>query len=315
MSIAYGFFLLLLCVVPVYAAESPTEGVQVSPLRVDWKMEDGAAKSEKISLHNYSDVPQGVEISVEDFYVSDDGIKPQFFVPDEKHPLKAYDVIDWIDVPEGFTMAPGESREVEFHVQIPEGQPTNSYYGSIFFKTRTDDADVNDADGGSAKIKVHYRVGTLVLLQVQGDEPMRIAGQLEEFSVAKKVFWDKPIELTTRVKSTANVHYQVDGEITITKFDKKFATVEMKSENLYPERIRLFTDKIDFGMWDFGMYKATLTMRSEEGTVQITGETEPFFVIPWKSSAMIGGVIVLVIAIRIFIKKFVIIDWKKSKRK
>ena len=140
-------FLICWCV-EVSAESTPEEGVQISPIRFDWKVESGDQKIDEIVVHNFSDISHDVEVQVEDFFVSDDSMQAIFFVPADDHPRKAYDVIEWIDAPEDFTLAPGETKKLQFVVTIPENQPTSGYYGTIFFKTKTDDASlINENDG------------------------------------------------------------------------------------------------------------------------------------------------------------------------
>ncbi|MEA1936657.1 MAG: hypothetical protein U9N04_00920 [Patescibacteria group bacterium] len=182
----FGIFMVFVSGVSTVNAEAtPEAGVQISPIKFDWQMTGGEQKTDEIVVHNFSDIPYSVTVSVENFFVADDTLEPNFFIPDNGHPRKAYDVIEWIDAPEDFVLEPGETKKLQFAISVPEGQPTSGYYGSIFFKTRTDDAHVESEDGGSVKLKVSYRVGVLVLLAVTGDEPMRIEGNLEEFNVKK----------------------------------------------------------------------------------------------------------------------------------
>lgn len=308
-----GCMVLVLCglsgIVPVYAGESPKAGVQISPIRYDWKMKGGESRSDKIYVHNFSpDITHHVKVSVEDFYVTDDSMEAKYFVPDDAHPLKAYDVINWITVPDDFTLAPGETKELEFSITVPDGQPTSGYYGIIFFKTDADDATADTPDGKGVKIGVSYRVGALVTLAVQGDEPMRISGQLDEISALEKVFWQGPITVSARLRSDGNVHYKASGKMTIEKFGKKFAMIEIEPEVMYPGKNRLITRKTPVKWWDYGIYTVRVDMRSEDGSVTFIGESEKFVVFPWIPVCVAAGVvIVLMISVRILKKKFKIV--------
>jgi hypothetical protein len=61
-------------------------GIQISPVRFDWDMNSGEKRTGTINLKNYSEKNQEVELSVEDFYVSDDSTEAKFFVPNQGHP-------------------------------------------------------------------------------------------------------------------------------------------------------------------------------------------------------------------------------------
>lgn len=291
------------------AGESPDAGVQISPIRFDWVLRGGEERTDKIFVHNFSNVSHDVHVGVEDFLVSDDSMQAEFYVPDDDHPLKAFDVINWIHAPEDFTIAPGETKEVVFHVKIPDGQPTNGYYGTIFFKTNADNAVAENQQGGSVQLGVNYRVGVLVTLAVQGDEAMHINGSVEDFSPTQKVFWGDMIGINARLRSDGNIHYKAGGDITVKKNGKKFAVIEIEPEVLYPGKTRLFVKNTSFGFLDYGIYSASLDMKSEDGTVIFQKDIPRFFVIPLKTTAIVIAVLLCsMILIRWFKKKFAIVN-------
>ena len=313
-----GFLILLAvyCGSVVQAESTPEAGVQVSPIRFDWQIESGEQKTDEIVVHNFSDISHVVEVQVENFFVSNDSQQANFFVPDENHPLKAYDVIDWIDAPENFTLEPGETRKLKFTIDVPKNQPTSGYYGSIFFKTNTDDAMAESEDNSGVKLNVNYRVGVLVTLAVQGTEEMKIDGGVEDFGVTKKIFWENPITIFAKLTSSGNIHYKVGGKMEIKKFGEKFAVVKVDDKIMYPNRTRTFSEQVMFGPWDYGVYTVTLNMESEDGSVVFEDGDVTFFVIPGKTTAIIIGIIFLIIVIgRIFNNKFAIIKRGKIKKR
>ena len=301
----FMFFLMGNLVVFANDDDNVDAGLQIAPLRYNWKVKSGDVRVDEIVVHNFSDVAHEIEVSVENFYVSEDSRQANFFVPDEDHELEAYDVTNWISVPGDFTLAPGEARTLTFSVAVPEDQPTSGYYGAIFFKTHSDDAVVSGDDGGSVTLGVNYRVGALVTLAVQGEEDMQINGSLEEFATTKKVFFDDPVEIYARLKSDGNVHYQASGRIEVYKFGKKFATLMIEPEIMYPGKERTFVEDMLFGQFDHGIYSAKLEMRSEDSAVVFDSEIPFFVVIPWKSTlAIVGSTFFVIMVIRIFKKKY-----------
>ena len=293
-------------------------GIQMSPARFDLALEAGATREIKINMHNYDDIARDVAIDVEDFFVVDDTMEPQFFVPSDEHPRKTYDVIDWIDVPDNFIIEGNTSRDIYFNLHIPENQPTSGYYGAIFFKTRAPDREILNEDGSnSAKIMVNYRVGTLFTFAVQGDEPMMIDGGVSEFDTTEKVFWDSPIEFFAKLYSTGNIHYKIKegGQIEIKRFGKKFSTIILEPRVLYPDRTRTFKEKVPTGPWDYGVYSATLNMESEDGSVKFSDEISQFVVIPWKTTALLGGGLFVMLFCIWFFKKYMHFGVKLPKEK
>jgi len=286
----------------------PQGGIQVSPTKFIWTLNEGTSKVEKVNVKNYSDIEQRVTVEVEDFFVGSDGMEPKFFVPDDSHPLKARDIIDWIVPPEDFTLAPGEGKWVEFRVAIPQGQPTNGYYGGILFKTG------GLADGDGSRIGLSYRIGALIIMAVQGDEPMKIEGTLNEFYSEKKLYWESPSTLIIKTNNTGNIHYPMFGNIAIKKFDKKFHVIELQPQLVYPDIEKIYTEKMLSGWWDFGKYTADLEMWSEDKQVQFNAQTE-FYVIPWRGLAVIAGGIFGLLLVSWLFKKYVHIGSKPKKVK
>ena len=172
--------LLLLLVLGVvcfswaYAQKAPT-GLQVSPVRFDWDLNSGDERTGSINLKNYDDVKRQVTINVEDFYVTDETTKAEFFVPTAGHPLIAYDVINWIDVPKTIELAPQEGRDISFHVKVPQNTPTGGYYGAIFFNTKIS----NDANDDKSRLEINQRIGALLVMAVKGSEPIQRSGEIK----------------------------------------------------------------------------------------------------------------------------------------
>jgi len=286
----------------------PDGGIQISPTKFIWTMDDGEIKTERINVKNYSDIEQRVTVEVEDFFVGADGMEPKFFVPGEDHPRKARDIINWITPPDDFTLAPNEAKWVDFTIAVPQDQPTNGYYGGILFKTG------GGTDEEGSRIGINYRVGSLVIMAVQGDEPMEISGKLHNFYPTKKIYWESPATVVAKVENTGNIHYPMYGQIEFKKFDKKFHIAELKPQLLYPDIPREYMEKMMYQWWDFGKYTADFSMHSENDIVELNAQTE-FWVIPWKGLLVIlGGIIGFIIIIKLFIK-YVHIGTKPAKKK
>jgi hypothetical protein len=278
------------------------QGLQVSPVRYDWDMKDGDERTGVINLKNYDDVGYNVEISAEDFYVTDDTSEAKFFVPNEGHPLKAYDVINWIDKPDSVSLAPGESKDVIFKVKVPGDAPTGGYYGAIFFKTGPQKN--GDEQSQASSIGINQRVGVLLVMAVKGSQPITRNGKLQNFYPLSKIFWDKPATLEAEVANTGNLHFMASGQMEIYKFGRKINTFPLDARILYPGKYRKYESQWDFSPWAYGFYRAKVDLISDDGAIHIIGQTS-FWVIPWKTTL---GIIILLMIIwliyRIFSSKF-----------
>jgi hypothetical protein len=302
-NLGVAFFLWIFF--PVALAQTPEElgiptGVQVSPVRFDWDLKAGEEKLGIINLKNFSDSSYEVEVQTEDFYVSDDTTEAQFFVPNANHPLYAYDVINWIAIDNKIILAPKEGKDIYFKVKVPEGTPTGGYYGALFFKTQAQALEGENA----TKIMVNQRVGVLLVMAVKGDQPIIQEGKVQNFSAKKKIFWDKPVEFTTEIINTGNLHFKALGNLEINKWGRKMNSLEMPNRVVYPGKYRTYENQWDFSPWSYGFYRAELKMASEDGQILLNGETS-FWVIPWKTTLAILLLLAIIILVyRIFNKKF-----------
>ena len=263
-------------------AQKQPSTVQVSPVRFDWNMSSGEERTAQINLKNYAEKPYVIETQIEDFYVKDDSSVAEFFVPDENHPLKAYDVINWISTSEkNIVLAPGESKNITFTTKVPEDAPTGGYYGVIFFQYEEKRDENEDAEGGNAKIKINTRSGILLTLAVKGKEDLFENGFLDKFNTLKKFHWDKPVTFVSQISNSGNIHYRMAGDIAIERFGKNTTNLRVDSRLYYPKKIRPLENKWDFGFFDIGYYTAKMNLISDDGNVSIFGQTS-FIVIPWK---------------------------------
>ena len=300
------FFMLILisgsfCFVGASRAQQDPRiatGVQVSPIRFDWDMNSGEERIGVINLKNYAEDSFDVDVELEDFYVTDDTTEARFFIPNEKHPLYAYDVISWIDVPKNIHLNPGEGKDISFNVKVPEGTPTGGYYGAIFFKTAV--AQSGQADEQNSKIKIHQRVGVLLVMAVKGSEKIERTGILQKFQALRRIFWSSPAKLEATVQNTGNIHYKAMGSLDVYKFGKKVDSVAIDSRMLYPNKFRKYESDWSFSPWAYGFYKAKFNLVSEDMQIKMTGE-DTFWIIPWKTTV---AIIILIFIIWMIYKIF-----------
>lgn len=289
-------------------------GLQVSPIRLDWEMQSGETRAGKFNIRNYADGPRHVSVSVENFFVSPDSEHVNLFGADTENQRYVFNVINWFSVPDDFVLESGEGRDVEFVVTVPDGQPTNGYYGTILFQT-TNKIDGEAEEDGAAQLGVNYRVGAIVTLAVRGETEPVISGVLKRFESTKKWYIDKPIALTTETINDGNMHYKMAGEIVVNRFDKKFTTIKLEPEVMYPEASRTFTKNISYDTWDFGIYDAHLTMKSEYGDVVFESDINDIYVLPRDGLIYAGGGMIGMMILLWFMRNFVTIGIKKKKKK
>jgi len=303
-KIVISFVLLLVLGVVYFRRVNAQEvtapvGLQVSPVRFDWDLNSGDERTGTINLKNYDNSTRDVTIEVQDFYVADDTTEAKFFVPDSGHPLIAYDVINWIDVPKNVELAPGEGKDISFHVKVPQDSPTGGYYGAIFFNTKMD----SNSDSGS-RIEINQRIGALLVMAVKGSEPIQRSGAINDFKTTKKIFWDQPAQLFADIYNSGNLHYKMLGTIEIYKFGSKVDNINLDPRVLYPGKVRKYEQDWDFSAWAYGYYTAKINLISEDGAIKLTAQTS-FWVIPWKTTVAIFILLIIIwLVFKLFSSKF-----------
>ncbi|MDD5397354.1 MAG: hypothetical protein PHW24_04875, partial [Candidatus Moranbacteria bacterium] len=200
-------FLLLFGIGNAKAQQSEIQKIdntfQISPLRYDWVVDLNDERQGVVFVKNNATVPINIETEIQDFSVNQDlQNNTRFFVPNENHPLKAYDVINWINIDkEPFRLEPGEAKAVNFSAKIPMTTPTGGYYGVIFFTKKPIEEEISNAP---VQLNVTTRLGILLTFGVKGKEPINEKGNLALFSPTKKVFIDNPVGFNTQLANTGN---------------------------------------------------------------------------------------------------------------
>jgi hypothetical protein len=161
---------------------------------------------------------------------------------------------------------------------VPDDAPTGGYYGGIFVqheKVQTEE------EIDSSKVKINTRAGVLLILGVQGDDPISRNGKMERIESEKKVYFNGPAKLKAFISNFGNLQYRMSGELQISKGNKLVEKIEVKPETVYPNKLRQFEMLWNFSWLDFGKYTATANLASEDGEVVVSGEVS-FWVVPWK---------------------------------
>lgn len=279
---------------------------QISPVKYDISIKDGETYSTSIFLRNLSlTTSHSIDVEIEDFIVTDGVPSAEFFVPGANHPMKAYDVINWIDIArEKIYLAPDESRRLPVKITVPKDTPTGGYYGAIFFKQQAEEGE-GDVENAAAKIEAIYRLGALIVIGVEGKEPITRSGEISGFSTENKITFNGPVSFDVNVSNSGNIPYMVSGDIKIYQWGrekKAIAVGEDESSTLYVKKTRLFKKNWDYKSWNIGRYTAVVRLISGEGDVSMEKKIV-FWVLPWKSIIGFSSVILLFFMIYTFGKK------------
>lgn len=130
-------------------------GISVSPPRLYYELKPGEMGSQKVLVSNISESHQmSLAITFGDWMYDDYG-NNVMLPPDSLNISCA----SWLSIAEGtyLTLEPGENREIELSMEVPDETRENNVSTAMLYVTQMNAVDGVDADG--AAIKVNVRQG------------------------------------------------------------------------------------------------------------------------------------------------------------
>lgn len=214
----------------------------------------------------------------------------------------------WIEMPRGpYRVAPEQTREIQFFVDVPEDAPPGGHFAAILISTEPPATD------GNLAVRASQVVTTLFFARIDGD--IVEDGAIREFSVSD-TFVEKPeAEFSMRFENKGNVHLRPRGNIVITNmWGRERGVIPINNQthfgNVLPESIRefQFSWKGEQSFTDIGRYKAVATLAYGEDGIQNDSVATYFWVIPVKATLITIGSIILFIlfvtwAIKLYIRR------------
>jgi len=315
-----GGFLLIL---PSHILRAMT----VSPVRLELAGNPGEEVSGYFKVINEETEPKTLYTTFENFEAMGETGSPQF-LPGQTG------LASWINAPREIVVGPGETKSIDFLINIPAGTEPGGHFAAIFLGTTPPSADSNE-------LAIGARIGTLVLLRVNGD--IKEGAALLEFNTAEQKKWHTylPINLYYRFQNTGNDRIMPRGDLTITNTigrTTKVMNANSVQGNILPRSIRRFElwwqkndtqEKVklppqDMGFWEtakyqwhnfaFGYYKATVNVSYGSQNEKASAQTS-LFVVPWQL-LLLELLVLAVIAFILFliIKRYNTFIIKRARR-
>lgn len=199
---------------------------------------------DSIKVVNTSQEPLTLYSSKEDFIAWDDSGTPKF-VPLEDQVNGEYSMSNWIVIEDqNITLAPGESREINFSINIPNNAEPGGHYAAIFFSPWVP---------GGSQVAVVQRLWVLILVNVPGD--VKIAGDVTKFELGTKEektftpntkFPTLPVVFQTTFENSGNIHLKPTGKITLVDEDGKTLKNVGKESLMSPSWAYLWERLVDY---------------------------------------------------------------------
>lgn len=225
----------------------------------------------------------------------------------------------WIEYSKSpIVLSSGETRQIEFKINIPSWASAGGHFGAIFLGDRPPEV-------GSTGVGVASKIGVLLLLRVEGK--IIEQGKLLEFKLKddKNVYNFLPVDFAYRFENSGNVHLKPSGFIEIRNIfgglaaslavnEKKSNVLPASSrtfenqwlKKLYNEPPKSFWEKIKHQKENFalGRYVAKLNLQyGRDGQVAL-GQLS-FWVLPWQLILFYLVIVkVIVIVLIILIRRY-----------
>lgn len=252
-------------------AQSPGQGLEVSPPSQEVSIDPGETTTVTATLRNRSNKAVPVDVRVEDFTAKGD--EGQIELTKDS----PYSVASWTDVsPQTFTLEPGEEQEVTATIKAPT-DAAGGRFGSFVFGAKAE--TTSDPNAAS----VSQEIASLFLVRVSGPVDERV--ELKTIAAPKfSEFGPVPFDLT--FANSGNVHVKTFGLINVTDmFGRKVADIVVPGTNVFPEAERVVKAQLE-NKFLFGNYNATALMYYGTQNNSVTATTS-FFVFPVRIAAAV----------------------------
>lgn len=268
------------------------DALTISPTKIDIAGDPGQTLVGEIELFNE-------QAEVKTFYTSFENFEPRgetgapFFVGGGSG------LATWIGAQGSVLITPGERVNIPYSITIPADAAPGGYFAAIFFGSQPPET------GAGSEVSIGGKVGTLVLLRVNGD--VEEGGGLLEFAAgtnATKLFASVPVPFSYRFNNTGGDRVIPRGEVNIKNvFGMHVETLDAnKTEgSVLPGSVRKFElawgepmvvaegqepnffDIVKFQASNLrvGLYKVELNISWGE-TNQTSAASTTIFMLPWQ---------------------------------
>ncbi len=176
-------------------------------------------------------------------------------------------IMDWIKLgKKSGTLAPGESEDIVYTIDVPEDAPGGGQYATILVIDETTSGPAGD---GNVSIDQKFQFASIIYAEVAGNT--KEEGAIKNNSIPSFLF-SGPLMAESLVRNNGNVH--TDAEYTLQVWpqfsDEEICTNEEKPETslVLPETERYHTQSCDLPSIGIFRAKQTVKIFGEELTVE-----------------------------------------------
>lgn len=277
----------------------------ISPI-VELQGDAGTTQRGLVKVYNETDADQVLTSSIEPIKTSDENGLPVFGPLDAAQNAVAWFKLDT----DSLVLKSKQVAVIPFTVTIPAHARSGGYYVAIFWQPQI------QAGNNQTAVSVKGKVGTLVLLKVNGD--LIEQGELLDFTVNQKIssIVDLPLTFAARFSNTGNIHLTPQGSITLHNGISRDIVLPLNADQrlVLPSSVRRF--EVVWGQspqngapwqrwwqglvseWHYlpiGPYAATIQLHYGAGGAKTVSSQIHFWLMPWHLLTAGLGLVILII--------------------
>ena len=276
----------LVCVMSLWAYfPGPVAAFSLQPAILELAADPGQEVAGSIDIANDEGRARDFQITVQRFLAVGQEGRQEFLPPEEQEGLPS-----WIQIPRRVHLASGEVKHVDFGIRIPREAAPGGYYVAIFFS-----AINQEEDGGSEKIVMGARTGSLLLFTVRGNVHADIQVRSFQGQQPSPYWW--PTSFDVFLENKGSTHASPRGMIVLRNIFGQishFIPINTEGARVLPQSSRHFSMhwpevKRDGGFWynvaqeirwfGIGLYQAEIVWLDESASS--THDRVKMVIIPW----------------------------------
>lgn len=301
LSVLLCSFFIALGVGAVHAATPPstvnnTNTLKVAPVRTDISIPAGTTGKVSTFVTNLTKDAIVLHPIENDFIAGDEKGTPAIIL-DENSYAPTHSLKRFMVPLKDFTVAPGETKQVDVTITVPKNAQAGGYFGALRFAPAS-------TTGGNT-VNLSASVASLILMTVPGptEEKLKLTNfdVQQDGSGGSNFRTPDNLKLLLRFENEGNIQLAPLGQIYVKKGDKVVYTYDFNKDDpkemVLPDSARRWEVPLE-GMGKFGKYTvgATLTYGTKNQTIEIS---KTIWIIP--TMYIVGAIVGLLVLILVVV--------------
>lgn len=192
---------IFIALIATFSFAGSVSALTISPVKIEVAGDPGQTLGGEIELYNEQAEPKIFYSSYENFEPSGEGGAPRFVG-------SGRGLATWMQTAESITLAPQEKKVIPYSITIPSDAEAGGYFSAIFFGGQPPSSQ------GGGDVAVGGKLGTLVLLRVNGDIDEQ--GGVLDFGASSRFHVELPIFFSYRMNNEGGDRIVPLGDIVVT---------------------------------------------------------------------------------------------------